>query len=104
MNRSYWTFPGIDNITPEEIFKKICISEDADPETVKKSRKYEYVIIKQMYCYIARKMTMASFKEIGEVIDKDHATVLYSCNKIEDHLGIGYKSVKNLYNKINKIL
>ena len=36
--------------------------------------------------YIARETTELSYKAIGESFGKDHATVLYNVQKIEEHL------------------
>ena len=36
--------------------------------------------------YIARETTDLSYKQIGEAFGKDHTTVLYNVNKIENFL------------------
>ena len=44
------------------------------------------MLARQVAMYIARETTDLSFKAIGECFGKDHTTVLYNVNKIEDFL------------------
>ncbi len=44
------------------------------------------VLARQVAMYIARETTDLSFKNIGESFGKDHTTVLYNVNKIEEFL------------------
>ncbi len=39
---------------------------------------------RQVAMYVIRKITDTSLKNIGKEFDKDHSTVLYSCNKIDN--------------------
>ena len=47
-----------------------------------KSRKKIYVQARAIYYYIAREFTGNSLKSIGEIVGKDHATVLYFLSEI----------------------
>jgi chromosomal replication initiator protein len=50
-----------------------------------KSRKREIVLARQLAMYFAKKLTYSSSSVIGACIgDKDHATVLYACNIINN--------------------
>lgn len=60
----------------------------------KKSRKTDIVYRRQLFYYLSRSLTnqrQITFEKIGNYYadvagKKDHATVLYSCRKIEDYL------------------
>jgi chromosomal replication initiator protein len=43
-------------------------------------------LARQVAMYIARETTDLSYKQIGEAFGKDHTTVLYNVNKIENFL------------------
>ena len=45
----------------------------------------------QFYCYFLRNHTILSSIAIGELIERDHATVLHSVSKIENTLN--YKDI-----------
>lgn len=47
-----------------------------------KSRKKLYVQARAVYYYLAREFTDNSLKKIGEIVGKDHATVLYFLSEI----------------------
>lgn len=47
-----------------------------------KSRKKLYVQARAVYYYLAREFTDNSLKTIGEIVGKDHATVLYFLSEI----------------------
>jgi hypothetical protein len=44
-----------------------------------KNRDYESVITRMIVWYYARKHILLSFKQLGEIFSKDHATALYGC-------------------------
>lgn len=49
-----------------------------------RSRKHRVVEARQVYCYLSRRKTLYSLNEIGDLIDRDHATVLYSITQVEN--------------------
>lgn len=51
---------------------------------VGRSRKREIVEIRQIVQFLLRCATEMTYKEIGMMFDRDHATVLYSCNQVQD--------------------
>ncbi len=51
-----------------------------------KSRKRNIVIARQMIMYLAKQLTNYSFKEIGQALGRDHSTVIYSCNAMQDQI------------------
>lgn len=49
-----------------------------------KSRKAVLVLVRNLVCYLARKLTKATFAEIGEYFGgRDHTTILHGCAQIE---------------------
>ena len=47
-----------------------------------------------MAIYLIRKLTNLSTPDIGKELNKDHSTILYSINKINDALNAGDEELK----------
>ena len=68
-----------------------------------KSRKRELVIVRQMICYLTRRhfaSRFLSFQRIGDRINRDHSTVIYSYREIESMLERNDKYIVDLYNEV----
>lgn len=82
----------ISDTRPEPIKVEKIIAEVAHTYNVSESdilsnrRTAELVLARQVAMYIARETTDLSYKAIGESFSKDHTTVLYNVNKIEEFL------------------
>ena len=82
----------INDTKPEPIKIEKIISEVAHTYNVSESdilsnrRTAELVLARQVAMYISRETTDLSFKAIGECFGKDHTTVLYNVNKVEEFL------------------
>ncbi len=82
----------ISDTRPEPIKVEKIIAEVAHTYNVSESdilsnrRTQELVLARQVAMYIARETTDLSYKAIGESFGKDHTTVLYNVNKIEEFL------------------
>ncbi len=82
----------ISDTKPEPIKIETIISEVANTYNVSESdilsnrRTAELVLARQVAMYIARETTGLSYKAIGESFGKDHTTVLYNVNKVEEFL------------------
>ncbi len=64
------------------------------------SRKSEYVKVRQIIMYLLRSELKYSFPSIGDKLGgKDHTTVMYACNKIENELN-NNEELKQEYNNI----
>lgn len=63
------------------------------------SRKKVYSRARHLYCYISREFTNESLVEIGKYINRDHATVSHSENKIRIEKEL-YKDVKKSIEEI----
>lgn len=74
-----------DSYTLKEIAALICqaccISFE---ELAGKSRKTEFCIPRHVYCYVASKVFLFSLSSTGRHINRDHTTVISSCQKVVD--------------------
>ncbi|MGA2299050.1 MAG: chromosomal replication initiator protein DnaA [FCB group bacterium] len=69
-----------------------------------KSRKHEIALARQMAIYLSKKFTQHSLKSIGSHFsNRDHSTVLHSCQTIENYL-VTDKNVKIAYENLTKTL
>lgn len=82
----------INDTKPEPIKIEKIISEVAKTYNVSESdivsarRTAPLALARQVAMYIAKTTTDLSFKAIGESFKKDHTTVLYNVNKVEEYL------------------
>jgi len=66
------------------IISYICDKEDTHIGTLRsKSRLAELVRVRKYFCYFTRKYTDLNFREIGSIINRDHATVMHSIASVE---------------------
>lgn len=82
----------INDTTPEpikideiifQVSKTFAVSEK---DIISKRKTAAVAFARQVAMYIARETTELSYKAIGESFGKDHTTVLYNVQKIEEHL------------------
>lgn len=66
-----------------EVAKTYNITED---EILSSRKSAPLVLARRVAMYIARKTTDLSFESIGDCFGRDHSTVLYNVNKIEEFL------------------
>lgn len=82
----------INDTQPEPIKIEKIISEVAktynvsEADIISNRRTASLVLARQVAMYISRETTDLSYKAIGESFGKDHTTVLYNVNKIEEFL------------------
>lgn len=79
---------GAKKITPELIMEKVCsyynISSD---DVLSQKRNKEIAYPRQITMYLCKIMTNYNISTIGKFLgNRDHATVIYGCNKIEEDL------------------
>lgn len=73
-----------------------------------KSRLRDLADARSLFCYAARKFTNHSTTSIGVYINRDHATVIHSCRKIETLIKIDvqirtqYKSIENALHALSQ--
>jgi chromosomal replication initiator protein len=82
----------VDNhpLTVDEILEKVCRHYNVEQRQVSgKSRKRELVQVRQVSMYLAQKYTKMPAGRIGQLIgNRDHSTVIHSCNAVEQRLKI----------------
>jgi chromosomal replication initiator protein len=77
-------------LTIDDILEKVCGHFRVEQRHVfSKSRKREYVQARQVSMYLAQKYTKMPAVRIGQLIgNRDHSTVIHSCNTIEKRLKV----------------
>ena len=71
------------SVTIDKIFSAVYKKYDISKDDIKsKKRPKNIVWARQVAIYIIREITELSFPDIGETVNKDHATVMYSYNLI----------------------
>ena len=82
----------VDNhpLTVDDILEKVCGHYGVQQQHVfSKSRKRDYVLVRQVSMYLAQKYTKMPASRIGQLIGgRDHSTVLHSCSTIEERLKV----------------
>ena len=82
----------VDNhpLTVDDILEKVCNHYGISQQNVfSKSRKRNYVQVRQVSMYLASKYTRMPAGRIGQLIgNRDHSTVIHSCNIIEQRLKV----------------
>lgn len=80
----------------EIISKATCVEEN---NIISKSRKREFIISRQIYAYFLRKSGYTLY-QIGAKINKDHATAIYSINRIKELISVKDKQTIKIINQI----
>ena len=82
----------VDNkpLTVDDILEKVCNHYNVSQQNVfSKSRKRDYVIVRQVSMYLAQKYTKMPASRIGQLIGgRDHSTVIHSCSTVEQRLKV----------------
>ncbi|MBP3251164.1 MAG: chromosomal replication initiator protein DnaA [Prevotella sp.] len=82
----------VDNhpLTVDDILEVVCRHYGVSQQNVfSKSRKRDYVQVRQVSMYLAQKYTKMPASRIGQLIGgRDHSTVLHSCSAVEQRLKV----------------
>lgn len=82
----------VDNkpLTVDDILEKVCGHYNVPQQQVfSRSRKRDYVLVRQISMYLAQKYTKMPAGRIGQLIGgRDHSTVIHSCSAIEQRLKV----------------
>ena len=80
----------VDNhpLTIDDILEKVCNHYGVSQQNVfSKSRKRDYVQVRQISMYLAQKHTKMPASRIGKLIaGRDHSTVIHSCEKVVERM------------------
>ena len=90
----------VDNhpLTIDDILEKVCQHFGVSQQhVIGKSRKRDYVQVRQVSMYLAQKYTKMPASRIGQLIGgRDHSTVIHSCSAIEQRLKLDKAFVEEL--------
>ena len=90
----------VDNkpLTIDDIMEKVCGHYHVTQQQVlSRSRKRDYVLVRQISMYLAQKYTKMPASRIGQLIGgRDHSTVIHSCSTIEQRLKVDKAFVDEL--------
>ena len=77
-------------LTVDDILETVCRHYGVTQQNVfSKSRKREYVQVRQISMYLAQKYTKMPASRIGQLIGgRDHSTVLHSCTAVQRRLKV----------------
>ncbi|MGN0221503.1 MAG: chromosomal replication initiator protein DnaA [Prevotella sp.] len=77
-------------LTVDDILEKVCRHYNVTQQHVfSRSRKRDYVLVRQVSMYFAQKYTKMPASRIGQLIgNRDHSTVIHSCSTVEQRLKI----------------
>ena len=93
----------VDNkpLTIDDILDRVCAHYNvAQQHVFSKSRKRDYVLVRQVSMYLAQKYTKMPASRIGQLIGgRDHSTVIHSCSAIEQRM----KADKAFVEELNSI-
>ncbi len=77
-------------LTVDDILEKVCQHYNVSQQHVfSRSRKHDYVLVRQVSMYFAQKYTKMPASRIGQLIgNRDHSTVIHSCSAVEQRLKV----------------
>ena len=80
-------------LTVDEIIESVCQHYNVTPANINsRSRKKDFVMARQVSIYLAQKYTKMPASRIGRLVGgRDHSTVIYSCNQVEQRMKIDQK-------------
>ncbi len=88
--------------TPSLIINQVCKFYSVDESVLRGTLKNKGTAeARQVAIYLIRKLTNLSTPEIGKELNKDHSTILYSVNKVEQMLAAGDENLQNHIRDIN---
>ena len=85
-------------LTIDDILEKVCQHFGVtQQQVVSKSRKRDFVQVRQVSMYLAQKYTKMPASRIGQLIGgRDHSTVIHSCSAVEQRLKLDKAFVEEL--------
>jgi chromosomal replication initiator protein len=94
-----------EDITIDDIIKTVSSKTGVKISDIKSPKKNKNIVLaRQISMYLSRKLTHASFPDIGEKIGgRDHSTIIYANNKLKRVLEMDVK-IKDIVDEIENIL
>ena len=88
--------------TPSLIIGQVCKFYSIDESVLRGTQRAKNTAeARQVAIYLIRKLTNLSTTDIGKELNKDHSTVIYSINKVEQMLASGDENLQNHIRDIN---
>ena len=82
--------------TPSLIINQVCKFYSIDETALRGTQRSKGTVeARQVAIYLIRKLTNLSTPDIGKELNKDHSTVIYSINKVENALKSGNTELQN---------
>ena len=82
--------------TPDLVISQVCKFYSVDEATLRGNQKNRGTAeARQVAVYLMRKLTNLSSPDIGKVLNRDHATILYSVKVVEQKLAKGDTDMQN---------
>ena len=89
----------------DDIIQSVCVYFKTDIETIRrKDRSHKAVLMRMIICYLLRKHTTLTLKQIAEQLNpaiSDHTTVIYGIRFVEGQMSINNDNdVQTIMNEI----
>jgi chromosomal replication initiation ATPase DnaA len=85
--------------TLQSLLEQVAAAGDFTAEQIiRKDRAADLTLVRQLFCWIAHREGYST-KRIGKLINRDHTTILYSAQRIDDFLSINDKETLRLLKK-----
>ena len=89
----------------KQLLLNVCFALNVSEEDIRSKKRHQSIVAaRAIFCYIARKSSNNSLGNIGMVIKKDHATVLYFIRKVETALMVDDETITDSFNIVKKAL
>jgi len=96
--------PATRALDVEEVQKEVAKFYKLSAEELRGPRRQKQLVrARQVAMYLARKLTNASFPEIGTRFRRDHSTVMASCEKVESEMGSDHQLRKEVDELANRL-
>lgn len=97
--------------TAAQIIKQVCSAFDTTPEEIfVRSRKMKVIQAKHCCMYLLTKLTSFSLKDIGDIFDLDHTSVIHARDKIQGYIDTRQQYIipllhvrENIFHHLNQI-
>ena len=87
--------------TPEAILQVICNYYSVTAEELKsRTKERPYAAARHMFFYMCRLYTHSSYDKIGELVNRNHATVIYAFSKFSGYMTPEEESEVNFLSRI----
>lgn len=108
---NYWVMPGLVRENPpeiktlDEILNHVCDYYQLPRIYVEsQSRRQDAVLARHTFCWLSRMMTKKSTTDIGEFINRDHASVIHAYKQINNYIYLNSINGARANNMLTKLM